>query len=78
MVEERDEGLGRDFVLKARTAIEKVAAQPHSYPISHRKTRRILLDRFPYSVFYVVVGDIVKVTGCIHQRRSPRVWRSRK
>lgn len=76
--EERGEGLGRDFVLKARNSIEKIAARPLSYPISLGKTRRILLDRFPYSVFYVVVGDVVKVTGCIHQRRHPRVWKSRK
>ncbi len=75
--EERGEGLGRDFVLKARNSIKEISTRPFSYPISVGKTRRILLERFPYSVFYTVVNDVVNVTACIHQRRSPRVWKSR-
>ena len=75
--EDRGEGLGRDFVLEARFSIKTIAERPLSYPISRGNTRRILLDRFPYSVFYTVVEDVVKVIACIHQRRSPRVWKSR-
>lgn len=76
--EDKDEGLGPDLVMEIRSSINRITKGPMAYPIVRGKTRRILLDRFPYSVFYTVVDDIVKVIGCIHQRRSPRVWRSRK
>ena len=76
--EERDEELGADFVLKARNSITEISIRPLSYPISLGRTRRILLERFPYSVYYTVIENVVKVTACIHQRRSPRVWKSRK
>lgn len=75
--EDRREGLGRDFVFEARISIRKITEHPLLYPIARSKTRRLLLDRFPYSMFYTVIGDVVKVIACIHQRRSPRVWKSR-
>ena len=76
--EDRAEGLGRDFIFEARSSIKRITERPLSYPVALGMTRRILLDRFPYSIYYTVIDETIKVTACIHQRRSPRVWKSRR
>ncbi len=75
--EKQSDGLGRDFLFEVGSSIKKVSDRPLSYPVATGKTRRMLLQRFPYSIFYTVIGDAIKVTACIHQRRHPRVWKSR-
>ncbi len=70
-------GLGDDF----RTALSQVehllAQSPESFPFVHRSLRRILLRRFPYSVYFELSDRGVEIWGCIHQARRPGVWRSR-
>jgi len=34
--------------------------------------RRANLNRFPYSLFYVIDGDAVNVLSCFHQHREPK------
>jgi plasmid stabilization system protein ParE len=40
-------------------------------------TRRCLLRRFPYTVFYEIDGGVVFVLAVAHQRRKPGYWRHR-
>jgi len=37
--------------------------------------RRALLRRFPYAVFFEVVGTEVIVYGILHCARDPKAWR---
>jgi len=41
------------------------------YPILYEDVRRALLQRFPYSVFFVAEKTRAVVLGVHHQRRSP-------
>jgi len=75
--EERREGLGDEFLEVVRAALESIRAHPDSAPVVHRDVRRQLLRRFPYGLFYRVIGGQVVVVACFHAKRNPRVWRSR-
>jgi hypothetical protein len=39
--------------------------------------RRALVRRFPYAIFYRVLGDTVIVEGFLQGSRDPRVWGAR-
>lgn len=58
--------------------LEAIADHPAGYPAIHRDTRRGLVRRFPYAVFYRVVGEQVVVVACMHARRNPNRWRGRR
>ena len=45
--------------------------------MQHRDLRRVLLEQFPYSVFYRVLPAAILIVGVIHNKRSPLVWRRR-
>jgi ParE toxin of type II toxin-antitoxin system, parDE len=68
------QGLGAEFSRCLESAVNRVARNPLSAPVVHQDVRRVLLKRFPYSVFYMVEGDSLLVLGCMHTRRMPADW----
>ena len=43
-----------------------------------RDVRRVLVRRFPYAPYFVAEPARVVVVACVHVRRGPRVWQSRR
>jgi plasmid stabilization system protein ParE len=76
--EDQSPGLGHAFRLKVRAALADVRTRPLSFPVIKGRTRRIILARFPYSILFLVDGEKIAVTGCVHHARHPNIWRSRK
>ena len=70
-------GLGVDFRLELQAALDRVAEKPELYQMIRRDTRRALLRRFPYGVFYRVYPEAIVVVAVMHGRRDPRRWQSR-
>jgi len=76
--EEQRPGLGEDFLGAVEKAMQSIAEYPDAYPVVHRGTRRILLDRFPYGLYYRIAGDHLIVVACMHAARHPTRWQSRR
>ncbi|TAN48747.1 MAG: type II toxin-antitoxin system RelE/ParE family toxin [Betaproteobacteria bacterium] len=70
-------GLGHEFLATAQTLINAVAQHPLRYPVVRRDTRRALLRRFPYTVYFRIYDEVVVVVACMHGRRNPRRWQVR-
>jgi len=75
--ERQRSGLGDEFLAMVRSTLRSIEANPEAYPVVHRSTRRGLVRRFPYAIFYRLVDDRVLVIACMHARRNPRKWRRR-
>lgn len=71
-------GLGAEFVDAVSERLVSIAENPEAYSVIMKETRRALLRRFPYGLFYLVETDRVVVMGCFHARLSPRRWAARK
>lgn len=61
-------GLGDEFARSLESAINRVARNPFAAPAVHKDVRRVLLKRFPYSVFYIADDDNTVVLSCLHTR----------
>ncbi len=72
------EGLGEEFLEEVHSTIAAVLAAPEVYPTLHRQTRRALVHRFPYGLFYRVVDDLVVFVACTHTHRNPETWKRRR
>ena len=70
-------GLGHEFLAAAQTLIDVVAQHPLGYPVVRRNTRRALLRRFPYAIYFRAYDEVVVVVACMHGRRDPRRWQVR-
>ena len=75
--EDQSAGLGAEFLRAVDAILAAVQRTPATFPAVRGRTRRALLRRFPYGVFFVEAGDEVVVLAVVHGRRHPRVWQSR-
>jgi len=75
--EKQRSGLGAEFREAVREKLRDIAAEPMLYQVVHRDTRRALLRRFPYGLYYRIYPGMVVVVACMHGRRSPRRWKAR-
>jgi plasmid stabilization system protein ParE len=75
--EERERGLGREFLRAFRAATDVLRRNPSLYRIVVEQARRVLLRRFPYSIFYEIHGTDVVVLACFHEARDPEEWQRR-
>jgi plasmid stabilization system protein ParE len=71
-------GLGHEFLAAADALINAIAEHPLRYPLVRRNTRRALLRRFPYAVYFRIYDEVVVVIACMHGRRNPRRWQVRR
>jgi plasmid stabilization system protein ParE len=70
-------GLGEEFLTTVDATLRDLAAHPATYAVIHRETRRALLHRFPYAIFYRLYDETVIVIACMHGRRDPKRWKGR-
>ena len=76
--ESRQPGLGASYLAEFESAMENVWQAPHRYPVERRPDiRRATLQRFPYTILYREVGEVVQVLAVAHQRRRPEYWLGR-
>lgn len=67
-------GLGAEFARSVEAAVARVTRQPLAAPVVYETVRRVVLKRFPYSLFYLVEPQRLVVLSCLHTRRSPAAW----
>ena len=70
-------GLGRRFRAVIETTIERITLNPLQFPLVFKNSRRALLRRFPYMLFFTIDGDTILVIACFQASRSPRRWQQR-
>lgn len=75
--EQQRRGLGSEFLKIVDDALIAIQRAPQLHPAIHRNTRRALLRRFPYGIYYRIYPDLIVVVACMHGRRNPRRWQSR-
>jgi len=77
--ENRRPGLGADFFDAVVTVVEAIQTNPEigSQRSSDGKTRRILLDKFPYQIVYRLRPDEFVIVAIAHLKRRPGYWKNR-
>ena len=70
-------GLGHEFLAAANTLIDAISEHPLRYPVIRRNTRRALLRRFPYAIYFRAYDEVIVIVACMHGRRNPKRWQAR-
>jgi plasmid stabilization system protein ParE len=71
-------GLGDEFRDALRFIFNQISENPRRYQMVHRDTRRVLLARFPYGVYFREFPEVIVVIACMHGRRAPERWQNRR
>ena len=76
--EDQEPGLGKEFI----RCIDAKIAELNRHPLHHQvvlsdRVRRALINRFPFSIYFVNEKELVTIFAILHQKRSPKFWKSR-
>ena len=74
--EARRAGLGKEFGMAVDELVSRIAANPLAFPLVHKETRRAVLSRFPYAIYFRVASEEI-VVQALHGRQHPSNWRAR-
>lgn len=69
--QDRREGLGREFSVAVEQQLGRIALSPNQFACVRGEVRRAVLQRFPYSIYFIVEDDRIVVLAIFHARRDP-------
>lgn len=78
MYEQQREGLGREFIGSVDSTLNQLSRTPLQYAVIHQETRRAMVRRFPYGIFYRVSDGVVTVIAILPLSRDPESWQLRR
>lgn len=70
-------GLGYEFASEIQRTFTRIQSFPEAWPLFSLRSRRCLVDRFPYAVLYQVRKDCILAGGIMHLKRDPDLWTHR-
>ena len=76
--DEQSPGRGRAFFDAVSALVLRVSDTPLAFPIVEDRTRRALLRRYPYAIYFEVHDDYVLILAVMHTSRDPRRWQGRR
>ena len=75
--EESRQGLEHEFLDEILTMLSRIPDTPLMYPNVHRNTRRAIIQRFLFGIYYRVEDSTIVVVAVMHGSRNPRRWENR-
>ncbi len=72
----RRPGLGQEFGQELDALVARIAERPLAFPAVHGETRRAVLQRFPYAIYFRLAGEVVVVLA-LQGWQHPSRWRRR-
>jgi plasmid stabilization system protein ParE len=69
--------LGADFLEAAGRTLSHLLQAPERWRIIEADVRRYSMPRFPYSIYYRVLPNELRILAFAHHRRHPEYWRYR-
>ncbi len=72
--EQRQPGLGDDFLDEFERTLRRIVAEPERWRKIRGDNRKLNFDRFPYAIVYSVRGDTLYIKAVMHPHRRPFYW----
>jgi len=70
-------GLGAEFYHELGTILDLLSLNPRMGASYFGPYRRVLMQRFPFSVYYELADDRIRIVAVAHQHRKPGYWKDR-
>jgi toxin ParE1/3/4 len=66
-----------EFLHELDSAVEDILQAPQRWPKYLYGTRRLVMQRFPFSVVYLEGPDLITIIAVAHSKRRPGYWKGR-
>ena len=72
--ERKRAGLALEFMAEIDRCVSLASAHPLQFAVVHEDVRRVVANRFPYSVYFRAEKHRIVVLAVFHGSRDPAVW----
>ncbi len=69
--------LGEGFRAEVNHTLQQILKSPERFRLTTRLTHKVILHRFPYSLYYSIELDAINVASVFHGSRNPAELRRR-
>ena len=70
-------GLDYEFMRCVDETISRITSDPEMFPVALRNTRKAMVRRFPYIIYYEIRKNELMVLAVFHSKRNPVNWQGR-
>jgi toxin ParE1/3/4 len=67
----RQSGLGAEFLDEVDACVDSIRPDPARFPVFQADVHFAMLNRFPYSVFFRIGDDSIRILTVRHHHRHP-------
>lgn len=72
--ESQKPGLGQDFLEEIFLTVKRIKDNPTAWSEISKRTRRCLVNKFPYGIIYQIRNEEIMVLAIAHLHRKPGYW----
>lgn len=70
-------GLGLEFIAEIDRCVSLASKNPLQFAVVRENIRRVVANRFPYSVYFRAEKHRIVVLAVFHGNRNPAIWLAR-
>ena len=70
-------GLGLEFIAEIDRCVSLASKNPLQFAVVREDIRRVVANRFPYSVYFRAEKHRIVVLAVFHGNRNPTIWQAR-
>jgi plasmid stabilization system protein ParE len=70
-------GLALEFIVEIERCISLTSDNPLRFSVVRENIRRVVANRFPYSVYFLAEQQQIIVLAIFHSSRDPAIWLAR-
>jgi len=71
------DGLDIEFIQEIENTIQRIQQNPRQFAYVRKQIRMSIVKRFPYGVYFFVIGEVINVFAVFHFSRNPRILKHR-
>lgn len=75
--ENQREDLGLEFAVEVDKFLEEISHSAERFPQVRGEIRRAILQRFPYTIHFLVEPDRIVILSVFHVKRNPKILEDR-
>jgi toxin ParE1/3/4 len=70
-------GLALEFIAEIERCVSLASQHPQQFAVVREEIRRVVAQRFPYSVYFRTEKHRIVVLAVFHSSRDPAIWQAR-
>jgi len=71
------DNLGEEYLQEIKKTTIRIQENPLQFPKIKNKIRKVVISRFPFSIYFYIDELTINVFAVFHTSRNPMIWKER-